>query len=570
LFADFLHQHLLDRDPKSIPELHRHASSWFEENNLFPEAINHSLLAGDYERAAKLVEIIGPDMMMQSEFDQLSKWLDAMPKELVENWPWLCIIRAWMYDRWAQFELGEQYLQYAETAVNSKPSLASEEDDKIIRGQISAIRALYSLKKGQIPESIEFSNHALDYLPKDYFNRGVAYFSLGWAKSAQGDLSGAIQAYDEGHRASLAAGNQILAQVIILDIGKTQSLQGHLHQAAETFREAIGFKYEKSEIKIPYASSASISLANILREWNELDAAMSHLEEGIEIGLASKIVDAVAVGYASMVLVALAQDDLEAAIQACKKTERMVKDIPDLETDTLTKTLDSQVRLSISQNKLTEAARYIQERGLSADTKIKYIADFEHIVLARLLVHLGRLNSAPQDLSDAHKLLEEIFQMASSVGYVSLSIEALALQALALDVQGKHSQALNSLEEALSLAEPEGYVRTFIDEGEPMKGLLRQAASRGIAKEYVVRLLAEFEPGSVKGHPLTQPLVEPLTGREIQVLKLLATELTGSEIADELMVSLNTMRTHSKSIYSKLAVSNRRAAISKAMDLNLL
>ena len=569
LFAEFLNQHLQEREPQNVFELHRRASLWFEQNGFLAEAINHALQGEDFTRAAMLVESVGPDMMMRSEFDQLTSWLDAMPNELVENWPWLCIIRAWMYDRWAQFDVGEQYLQYAEAALNSDSSPVSEEDENIIRGQISAIRALYSLKKGQIPESIEFSNQALDYLPDNYFNRGVAYFSLGWAKNEQGDFSGAIQAYDEGRRASLAAGNQILAQVIILDIGKIQYLQGNLHQAAETFREAIGFKYEKSEIKIPYASSASISLANILREWNELDAARSHLEEGIEIGLASRIVDAVAAGYASMAMVALAQSDLEAAIQSCKKSERMVKDIPDLETDTLTKTLDSQVRLLISQDKLSEAARNIKERGLRVDTKIKYIADFEHIILARLLVHSGRANSSLQDLSDAHKLLEEILQMASLVGYLSLRIEALALQALAFDGQGKHDQASTSLEEALTLAEPEGFTRTFVDEGEHMKVMLRQAFTRNISKAYVSKLLGAFEPQKVIQGPTSQQLIEPLTDRELEVLRLLSTELSGPEIAQELSVSLNTMRTHTKSIYSKLNVNNRLAAVRVARELSI-
>jgi LuxR family maltose regulon positive regulatory protein len=474
-----------------------------------------------------------------------------------------------MYDRWAQFDLGEQYLQYAEAALNSHLSLTPKEDEKIIRGQISAIRALYSLKKGQIPESIEHSNQALDYLPKDHFNRGVAYFSLGWARNEQGDFPAAIQAYDQGHRTSLASGNQILAQVIINDIGKIQFLQGNLHQAAETFREAIGFRYENSEIKIPYASTASIGLANILMEWNELDAAMSHLEEGIEIGLASIIVDAVAMGYASVALVALAQGDLETAIQACKKSERMVKDIPDLETDTLNKTLDSKVRLLISQNKLNEATRHIRERGLSVDTKVKYIADFEQIILARLLVNLGRTNSVPKDLSDAHRLLEEILHMATSIGATNVRIEALVLQALAFDGQGKQDQALNSLQEALSLAEPEGYIRTFVDEGEPMRELLLEALSRNMSKSYLSQLLSAFKAYQTEEIPITQSLVEPLTNRELQVLHLLSTELTGPEIAQELSVSLNTLRTHTKNIYSKLNVTNRRAAVRAAQELNI-
>ena len=571
LFADFLGQHLQEREPKNIPGLHRRASQWLEQNGLLTEAINHSWAGEDYERAAHLVESIGPDMMMQSEFDQLTTWLDAMPKELVENWPWLCIIRAWMCDRWGQFEVGEQYLQHAEEALDSNASSIPDEAEKIIRGQISAIRALFALKKGQIPQSIEYSNQALDYLPKDYFNRGVASFSLGAAKKAQGDLSGAIQVYDEGRRASLAAGNRILAQAIILDTGKTQSLQGHLHQAAETLREAIQFTYKKSEIKIPYAGPASVRLANILREWNELDAAMSHLQEGIEIGIASRVVDAIAEGYASMALVFLAQGDLKAAVQACEKAERMVKDIPDLEPETLTKTLDSRVRLLLAQNKLTEAARYLQERGLSVDDKIEYFIEFKHIVLARVLIHSGCENSEAQNLSDAHKLLAKILEMTRPAGYISQMIEALVLQTLAYEAQGKHDQALNSLEEALTLAEPEGYVRTFIDEGKPMKKLLRQAASRGIAQDYIGKLLTAFEQtGTIERPTTSQPLIEPLSKRELEVLRLLATELSGPEIARELLVSENTMRTHTKNIYSKLFVNNRRAAVKKARELNLL
>jgi len=571
LFADFLRQYLSETEPEDVPALHRRTSNWLEQNNLFPEAINHAIVGEDFKHAAQMIENIGPDMMMKSEFDQLTRWLDSMPQNFVENWPWLCIIRAWIYDRWAQFDLGEQYLKHAETALENTASETPEDAEKIIRGQIAAIRALYTLKKGQIPQSIEYSNQALDYLPGDYFNRGVASFSLGWAKKAQGDLSGSIQAYEEGRKSSLAAGNQILAQVIILDIGKIQSLQGHIYQAAESFREAIQFKYDKSEIKIPYASSASVSLANILREWNELDAALGYLQEGIEIGITSKIVDAITAGYASLALLYLAQGDLEAAIQACENAERMVKDIPDLEAETLSKTLDSRVRLLLAQNQVTEAARYVQEKGLRVDAEINYFFEFEHIVLARVLIHSGRENSVSQDLPNAHKLLGKILEMTKSAGYISQVIETLVLQALAFEAQGKYDQALNSLEEALTLAEPDGYVRTFIDEGEPMKKLLCLAASRGIYKIYVNKLMDAFEPSELKEQPITpQQLLDPLSERELEVLKMLATELSGPEIARELMVSLNTSRTHTKNIYTKLGVNNRRSAVSRAEELKLL
>jgi LuxR family maltose regulon positive regulatory protein len=570
LFAEFLNQRLQGNEPNSVPKLHRRASIWFEQNGFLAEAIDHALQGEEFTRAAKLVESVGPDMMMRNEFDQLTSWLDVIPKEIEESWPWLCIIRAWMYDRWAQLDIGENYLQHAEAVVDDNTSSNPDEAEKIIRGQIAAIRAVYAIKKGQISQSIEHANQALEYLPEGYFNRGVASFTLGWAKCVQGDLPGAIQEFQEGRRISLAAGNLILAQVIILDIGQTYILQGHLLQAAETFREAIEFKYEKSDIKIPYASSANISLANILREWNELDAAMSHLEEGIEIGIPSKLMDAVAVGYSSIALVYLAQGDLEGATQVCEKAERMVRDIPDLESDTKIKTMSSRVWLLIAQNKLSEAASYVQERGLSADSEINYFAEFRHIIFARVLIYKGRESSAAQELSDAHSILAKILELAKPAGYINQTIEALTLQALAYEAQGKHEKALNSLEEALTLAAPEGYIRTFVDEGELMRDLLRLAFTQNISKDYVSKLLGAFEPHKFKEKLTSQPLVEPLTERELEVLRRLSSELSGPEIALELSISLNTLRTHTKSVFSKLNVNNRRAAVRVAQELSIL
>lgn len=571
LFADFLRQYLKEKQPASIPELHKRASIWFQQQELFIEAIDHSLSGEDYQRAAQLVESIGPEMMMKSEFDQLTGWLDKLPEDLVNSWPWLCIIRAWICDRWAQFDLGEQYLKNAEAALEDNGNLVRDEAENIIRGQISAIRALYSLKKGNISRSIEYSEQALEYLPMNYFNRGVASFSLGWARKAQGDLSGAIQAYEEGRKSSLAAGNRILAQVIILDIGKIQALQGDLHQAAETMREAISFKYEKSEISIPYASSASISLGKILTEWNELGTAVTHFQEGIEIGVASRVVDAVAVGYASVALAYLAQGDLDAANQACKKAEKMVRDLPDLEAETLAITLDSRVRLLLAQNKLAEAVKFVQERGLSIDAEIKSFIGIEQLVLARVLIHSGQKNPAPRKLSDANKLLTKNLGMAKSAGYINQVIKTLVLKTLAYEAQGRNDQALDSLEEALIMAEPEGYLRTFIDEGDPMKKLLTQISPSSQVAEYSRNLLSAFNSISSENNLQTaQQLLDPLSVRELEVLKLLATELSGPEIADDLMVSLNTFRTHTKNIYHKLGVNNRRMAVSQAEKLNLI
>jgi LuxR family maltose regulon positive regulatory protein len=569
LFAEFLNQRLQENEPQNIPELHHKASIWFEQNGFLSEAINHALRGEEYTRAARLVESVGPDMMMRSEFDQLTAWLDAIPQEQANSWPWLCIIRAWMCQRWAQFDEGENYLQCAERALEFDTTPEPMDGVDVIQGQIFAIRALFSLSKGNVPEAIDYANQALDFLPEGYFNRPVAADALGIAMRISGDFEGAIKIFLEAHRDSLAVGNYILAQAIILELGQTYYQQGRLYQAAEAFREAIAYTYQDTEIKIPYASGASVYLANILYEWNELDEALAHLEEAIEIGIPAQMVDAVAIGYGIMARVYMAQGDLDAAINACQHTEQMIKDIPDLEHETITMALENRVRLLIVTDKLNEASRVIQDQGLSVNDEIINFYPFEHMILSRFLIHVGQEHPGDHHLIEAQELLNRLKEVLNSTGYRGDMVELLALEALAFEAQGFSDRAAESLEEALSLADSEGYIRTFVDEGEPMRDLLRQVLARNISKDYVSKLLKAFEPHKIIQKSAAQPLIEPLTDRELEVLRLLSTELSGPEIAQELSVSLNTMRTHTKSIYSKLNVNNRRAAVRAARELNI-
>ena len=570
LFTEFLNQRLKERESQNISELHRRASIWFERNGLLAEAINHALEGEQFTRAAMLVESVGPVMMMRSEFDQLNSWLDAIPQEQVNSWPWLCIIRAWMCQRWAQLDEGEFYLQCAERALELETTPEPMGGAKIIRGQICALRALFSLPKGQISEAIEYANQALNLLPENYFNRPVAADALGIAKRLSGDFDGAIQVFLEARRDSLAVGNRILAQAIILELGITHFQQGQLSQAAETFREAITYTYQDTEIKIPYASGASMYLATILYEWNELDQAMAHLQEGIEIGEQAKMVDAVTIGYGNMVRIYLAQGDLKAATSACKKAEKMINGNPELANDTVTIGLDNRVRLLIATGKLKEASWVIQEQGLGVNDEIISYYPFGHLILSRLMLHLGRVDPEGYHLSEAQNLLKRLKEVINSTDYRGAMIELLALEALVFEAQGSSNRGTTALEEALSLAEKEGYIRTFVDEGEPMRDLLRKADSSKISEEYVSKILEAFETQKVRQKPTSQLLVDPLTERELEVLKLLRTELTGPEIAQELSVSLNTIRTHTKSIYSKLDVNNRRAAVRVAQELSIL
>jgi LuxR family maltose regulon positive regulatory protein len=571
LFADFLKQRLREKDPSVIPSLHRRASWWLEQSNLINEAINHSMGGEEYQRAAQLIESIGPDMMMQNEFDQLGKWLDTMPLELVVSWPWLCVIRAWMNHRWARLDESEKYVQYAEKALEDDTIPEHVGGVNVIRGQAAAIRALIAFNKTRIPQAIEFANQALRFLPDGHFNRAAALLALGMAKGVNGEFREANQVLIEAYRDSLGVGNRILAQNVLLEKAGLLVKQGRLYQALETYKESVQFTYSKTEIKIPHASCASISMGDIYREWNELDAALAHVKEGIEIGLQSQMVDAIAMGYAVMARIYLAMEDLESAVEASLIAGRYARELPDLEPITITGILNSEAWVNFSQNKFDEAANLYIENNPCDINDLNCHGEFEQIIWTRILLYRGRANRQLQDLLDAKDLINQMLAMTNDLGLVSKTIELLVLNSLVLTEVGKKDEAVDTLEKALLLAEPGNYIRIFIDEGEPIQELLNQVTANKGLNDYVSRLLAAFNQDA-EGNKLAAPqeLVEPLSERELEVLKLLSTDLSGPAIARKLMVSINTVRTHTQNIYTKLGVNKRRSAIREAKKLNLI
>lgn len=572
LFGDFLQQRLLEEDPDVIPILHRTASGWLEQNDLINEAVNHSLVGKDFQRAAHLIENIGPEMMMRNKFDQLEEWLDFIPQEIVKTCPWLCIIRAWMNQRWARLDEAARYISCAEQVLDTKTIRAPVYEANIIQGQAAAIRALIAFNRTQIPQAIEYANQALTLLPVGYFNRAISMLVLGRAKGANGEYVEANQILAEAYRDSLDAGNRTLAQNILLEKGGVLEKQGRLHQALETYKEAVQLTYPKTKIKLPHASCASISMGNIYREWNELGAALKYVKEGIEIGMPYRMVDAIAAGYAVMARIHLALDDLESANEAMRIAGRNARELPGLEPDTLMQIWDSEARVDFVQKNSAEAASlFLENFPCECDIEdINCFGEFEQIIWTRILLYRGRENGNNSDLLEAQDLIAKMLEMTKDLGVTNKTIELLALNSLVLMEIGKKDEALNVLEKTLSLAEPGDYIRIFVDEGPPMKVLLREAKTRGIAPDYVPKLLAAFETDHNQvGTDSPPSLVEPLSERELEVLRLLKTELSGPEIANQLVIALSTLRTHTQNIYSKLGVSNRREAVRKAEGLNL-
>jgi LuxR family maltose regulon positive regulatory protein len=226
-------------------------------------------------------------------------------------------------------------------------------------------------------------------------------------------------------------------------------------------------------------------------------------------------------------------------------------------------------RLWIAQGKLAEARDWARADGVTATDEISYVRAFAHATLARLFVAEGRRDGAEGRLDEAIDLTRRLVAEAEHGGWNGAAIDALAAQALARHSRGDVPGALDSLARAFGLAEPEGYVRIFVDEGPPMDALLREAANRSLAPSCVALIQAAF--ATTRGVARRKPsLIEPLSDRELEVLRLLTTDMSGPEIATHLFVSLHTVRTHTKNIYAKLGVSSRRAAVRRAAELELL
>lgn len=313
-----------------------------------------------------------------------------------------------------------------------------------------------------------------------------------------------------------------------------------------------------------------VGMSQLLCERDDLNAATQHLLRSKELGEFAGLPQNRYRWCVAMARIREAQGDLHGALDLLDEAERLYMSdfFPNVRPVTAWKT-----RVWLAQDRLGEALGWAREQGLSAQDDLSYLREFEYITLARVLLAQYKHDRADSSIRETIGLLDRLLQAAEAGGRTGSAIEILVVQALAHQAQGDISTALLSLQQALTLAEPEGYIRIFVDEGPPMMQLLgRMKAEGGRWKEYIHKLLATFET-SKDIHPssfIPHPLVEPLSQRELEVLRLFKTELSGPEIADELVIGLSTLRSHTKSIYSKLNVNSRRAAVNRAEELGLI
>jgi LuxR family maltose regulon positive regulatory protein len=577
LFADLLRSHLEYTQPDQVPLLHRSASAWYEENGHVAEAVRHALAAGDVGRVAHLAEGKVLDMLDHGELGTLVRWLDALPADLVCNYPWLCLARAWALVYAGQLGPLEAQLQDAEWALkgfDDTPQGEAQVDH--IRGHIAVIRGYHTAYQGDFARAAELAGEAMEFLPES--DPSARSFAVGMRSSMLrrcGNLAGAAQALAEALALSQAMGDSHVAVIMACNLAILQERQGKLRQSAATLREILQEAEKRASRsggpRLPSTALAHTCLGMILYEWNDLEGALYHTRQGLDLCRPWGQMDMLSGAYLPLATVLQACGDAAGARALVQEMVRLAEPVsPYLAAVTAT----DQAGLLLGQGDVAAAARWAQQRGLRFDDPLVFQQVPTYVVLARLLLAQGRL-------AEALSLLQGLFKLVDEAGAIGRAIEVLVLQALVLQAQGRIEPALQSLGRALALAEPEGYVRTFIAEGAPMAALLREASRRGIAATYGSYLLTalgdeaagqrsrrEARPASAV--PAQEALVEPLSAREIEVLQLLATGHANKEIAERLIISLGTVKNHLKNIYGKLEVHSRTGAVARARDLGLL
>ena len=577
LFADVLQARSMEEQPDQVPLWHRRASDWYEQNGLLPDAIRHAFAAEDFERAADLVELATKGMLRSKQDATLMGWIRALPEELAPGRPVLSVGYAWASLASGEPEAAESHLRVAERWLDAAGEgsddrsgemvVLDEEGFSSLPATIAVLRSVQAQARGDVSGTLEHARRAYDLAPEsDYYWRGAGAALLGLASWASGDLQAAYRTFADGLASLEAAGNiadAISGTLILADIRKAQ---GRLHQALRICEKALQVAMNQGEPVLPGTADLYVGMSDLYREWGDMDAATQHLRQGEKLGERARLPDNRYRWCVVQARINEAQGNLDSAVELLDEAERLhiLGVNPNVRPIAAIK-----IRIWIAQGMLSEAHAWAQDRSLSVDDDLSYLLEFEHITLARVLIAQHSSNREQDPIGEALDLLGRMLKAAEKEQRTGSAIELLVLEAIAYEAQGDIAAALVPLERALTLAEPEGYVRTFVDEGPPMEALLREASKHGVAPNYVGRLQAGFA-GAQGTTPVAQSLVEPLSERELEVLRMLRSELTGPEIASELMVSLNTMRTHTKNIYSKLDVNSRRAAVRRAEELDLL
>jgi LuxR family maltose regulon positive regulatory protein len=581
LFVDLLRQRLCQNQPEQVPMLHARASKWYEQNGLIDEAVDHALRAEDFERTVYLIERHVDTIWAHGQYAKVGRWLAGLPDELVLSRPELCIFRAWELFSSGQPDAGERFLQIAELAYDPSTDLSIASESKSqdqpsdssrlqVQGRAAAIHAwMAAYRRQNISGLIQHLRKALEYLPeRDLHWRAAVAITLADSYAFRGDLLAAYGARLEALKACETAGNSYLYLYNSAKLALNLKDRGRLLRVQELCRQRVQFAKHSGMAQTAVVGWLLAIWGDVLLETNDVDGALDLGVKSIE--LTERGGDTGILGWSCLYLtrVLFSKGDMAGAEEIVQKMEKVAREsiVP---TWIMAQNAAWQLRIWLAQGNLEAAAQWVRERGLVPDEAPTYLGGFEYISLARILIAQGLWD-------ETTKFLQHMLEAAEAGEDTTRVIEIMILQTLAFQAGGDRFQALNMLEHALTLAEPRGFCRIFVDEGPSMARLLYEALDRGLAPDYVRRLLAAFpidEPAQIvpsESQVSQFAYVEPLSERETEILQLIAEGLTNPEIANRLFLSLHTVKTHTRNIYSKLDVHNRTEAVARARIVGIL
>ncbi|WP_420645388.1 LuxR C-terminal-related transcriptional regulator [Candidatus Leptofilum sp.] len=575
LLADLLRQRLRQTQHGERQRLHRQASAWYVQNSLVDQAIEHALQAQEYARVTQLLKDHVDELWRRGGHAKLRRFLAALPEEWIFAEPTICIFHAWYLFAGGHQEAAEQVLQAAEqtlTQLKSERPLPASQQQKLL-GRVAAIRAFMASFRGDMSEIIAQARRALDHLPKnDLTWRSSAAITLGDAHGFQGDMTAAYEARFAAAQACQASGDNYFFMIANLKLAITLRAQGKLHPTIEMCQQQLALANEKGWSQSPVVGWCLAVWSEVLAELNDLDKALQQAQTATELVEAG--IDLAIRGwtYHCLIRVLFSRQELAEAEALIHKMIEADRDL-DVPPWIMHQMEMWQVRLWLAQNNLTAASQWAAAHEPISKNSSQLTVDFftlnKQVSLARVKLAQGRL-------AETATLLQQIAPLAEASGRVTAVIEILLLQALTAQAAGNLPQAMVPLEKACAIAEPNGFVRIFIDQGQPMRSLLLEALKYDFAPNYMQHLLAALssnEPLAVQ--PVFSPVnqaefIEPLSERECEVLQCISSGLSNREIANQLYLSLNTVKVHTRNIYSKLDVHSRIQAVSKAKDLGFL
>jgi LuxR family maltose regulon positive regulatory protein len=567
LFADLLRQRLRLTHPEELAMLHRRAGDWFRQQGYHREAIKYSLVAGDYQGAAESMGALGIDIIQQGEHTTVSQWIHALPEELVQDKPYLCVLHAWALLLAGQLDTAQVRLMEAERALES-PKNQDDEQAEPILALVHSHRAYLAFMMGEHDKTISFAHQALDRLPESAaLMKAQTALYLGVAYRFRGQFQPALNILRETLPRTRKLGSSSVTMLCYLNLADVYADLAQLHRAKAVCEQALAFTEQLTgRPEMPFTGYVYVTIGRILRQWNQLEDSYNTTAKGLALCRDWNVAEILALSCIEFAYIHQALGNDREARASMQEAMQVYESFSPWGSKY---GAAHQAKMDLARGDIDAAGRWAQANDLVIDGDFESHREIEYLALARVYI-------AQERFEEAQSLVERIYRIAQETGKRHTELEGLILLALVFSIQGETDRALAYLEKALFIGEPEGFVRIFVDEGPPMAHLLYNALSHGVAPEYVSRLLAAFpvaEPeqaDTAKTQSRETELVEPLSERELEILQLIAEGLTNPEIAARLFLAVNTVKAHTRNIYGKLGVHSRTQAIARSRVLGIL